>query len=144
MGIVNRLDVTQSLLSMVSINADFGLCTRKWENSVIIESSVHSRYQIFAHIFFSKTKYTQYGEYVQLDLTNRFSDNFSLIQFEEKKNLQTMLATYGSHSEFFLLRKYHFHKKLQFQTILLPYKKCVTKKRTHVKKGLRTSRESSF
>ena len=45
-----------------------------------------------------------------------------------------MLAIYGSHSEFFLLRKYHFHKKLQFQTILLPYKKCVTKKRTHVKK----------
>ena len=34
-----------------------------------------------------------------------------------------------------LLRQMHRLKKLQFRTILFPYKKCVTKKKTYVNKG---------
>ena len=44
-----------------------------------------------------------------------------------------MLAIYGFHSEFFF-RKRIILKKLQFGTILFPYKKCVTEKRTYVNK----------
>ena len=45
-----------------------------------------------------------------------------------------MLAIYGFHSEKFFWKRIIL-KKLQFGTILFPYKKCVNEKITYVNKG---------
>ena len=58
--------------------------------------------------------------------TTSFSNFF--LYFNLKKD-QIMLAIFGFHSENIFWRKIYtyLYKKLQFRTILLPYKKCFTK-----------------
>ena len=48
---------------------------------------------------------------------------------------QQVLITIALYSEKKILEKNGSIKKLQFRTILLPYKKCVTEKSTYVNKG---------
>ena len=53
--------------------------------------------------------------------------------WNKNRFLQTMLAMYIFHSKSIFFGK-NINKKLQFGTILLSFKKCVTEKRTLVNK----------
>ena len=67
------------------------------------------------------------GWICQTDLINSFSNNFSLIPHETK-------ITFNKQCWPFRISLWeHFLRRLKFQTISSPYKKCVTKKLTSLK-----------
>ena len=71
-------------------------------------------------------------------LDNSFSNNFSLSQLKTIKDLKRLpkklpIVKKSEKMQTNLVKYSYSAQKLQFQTILFPYKLCVTVKRTYMK-----------